>query len=105
MNEQDHNKLNGARALHLPQNITVALSTGETAVVSPDGAITVNGRPIRLTQTPPPTQEPVRQPATPSSVKPETESAEHLQAIIDQQNLAIAALKAELAQLKRISKC
>ena len=105
MNEQDRNKLNGARALHLPQNITVQLSTGETAVVSPDGAITANGRPIRLSQTPPPTQEPASQLGIPFSVKSGTESAEHLQAIIDQQNLAIAALKAELAQLKRISKC
>lgn len=104
MNEQDHNKLNGARALHLPLNITVELSTGETAIVSPDGAVTVNGRPIHLVQTPP-TQEPAREPSTASYIRSGTTSVEHLQAIIDEQNVMIAALQAELAQLKRISKC
>lgn len=102
MNDQDHNKLNGARALHPPQNITVELSTGETAIVSPDGAVTVNGSPI---QTPPPTQELAREASTPSNIRSGTTSVEHLQAIIDEQNGVIAALQAELAQLKRIPKC
>ena len=47
MNTADRRKLRGAQALGLTQDVTVALSTEEIAVVHPGGVITVDGLPVQ----------------------------------------------------------